>query len=119
MKPTSAARNRHALLAIKFAHTFIWVFFAGSIVALPFLAWAGHFRWAAALGILVLFECAVLALNGMRCPLTGLAARYTEDRSPNFDIYLPRFVAEYNKQIFGALFVVNGLLVWWFLLIGR
>lgn len=106
-------KNRRALLAIKLAHTAIWGFFAGSILAMPFLAWAGHFRWAAALTIFVLFECAVLAVNRMRCPLTDLAGKYTEDRSPNFDIYLPRFVAEYNKQIFGTIFVVNGLLAWW------
>jgi hypothetical protein len=28
---------------------------------------------------------------------------------PNFDIYLPRWMARYNKQIFGTLFVLGGL----------
>jgi hypothetical protein len=37
--------------------------------------------------------------------LTGIAARYTPDRRPNFDIYLPEWLALHNKQIFGALYV--------------
>jgi hypothetical protein len=45
----------------------------------------------------------------MRCPLTPLAARYTDDRSDNFDIYLPLWLARYNKQIFGPLFLVATL----------
>ena len=43
-------------------------------------------------------------LNRMRCPLTGVAARYTDDRRANFDIYLPEWLARSNKQIFGILY---------------
>jgi len=46
----------------------------------------------------------------MRCPLTGIAERYTDDRHDNFDIYLPRWLAKYNKRIFGSLFVAGVLL---------
>jgi hypothetical protein len=38
---------------------------------------------AAFLTGLVLVECAVLAMNRGRCPLTDLAGRYTEDRTDN------------------------------------
>lgn len=58
---------------------------------------------------LVLVECLVLAVNRCRCPLTDLAVRYAPEDSPNFDIYLPRPVAKYNKQIFGTLFVLGAL----------
>jgi hypothetical protein len=34
-----------------------------------------------------------------------LAARYTTDRQDNFDIFLPVWLARYNKTIFGCLFV--------------
>jgi hypothetical protein len=37
----------------------------------------------------------------------AIAARYTSDRSANFDIYLPRWIARYNKEIFGSLFAVG------------
>jgi len=61
--------------------------------------------------ILVTFmEVVVLAANRMRCPLTDVAARYTADRRDNFDIYLPLWLAHYNKIIFGSLFVA-GLLI--------
>jgi hypothetical protein len=49
----------------------------------------------------------VLVVNGFRCPLTDVAARYTDDRRDNFDIYLPLLIARYNKQIFGTLFVAG------------
>ena len=39
--------------------------------------------------------------------MTDLAAKYTADRSPNFDIYMPNWLAVHNKTIFSALFLVN------------
>jgi hypothetical protein len=42
--------------------------------------------------------------------LTGVAARYTAERGPAFDIFLPEFVAVWNKTIFGALFFAGQLL---------
>ena len=92
------------LTRIKLLHTMIWLFFAGSIVAIPFAGAFRHFQWAAVLSGLVLVECAVLAVNRGRCPLTDLAARYTDQRADNFDIYLPLWLARWNKQIFGTLF---------------
>ena len=49
-------------------------------------------------------EVGVLLLNRMRCPLTTIAARYTDDRADNFDIFLPRWLARHNQRIFGTLF---------------
>ena len=49
----------------------------------------------------------MLAFNKGRCPLTSLAARYTADRRDNFDIYLPQWLARYNKLIFGTLYVAG------------
>ena len=48
--------------------------------------------------------------------MTNVAAHYTEQRTPNFDIYLPVWLARYNKTIFGVLFVIGELFVlgrWW------
>jgi hypothetical protein len=99
------------LTAIKVLHTVVWAFFAAAIVALPFLAVQGAFRWAAILSVLILVECGVLLANGWRCPMTDLAAKYTADRSPNFDIYMPRWLAVHNKTILGTLFLVNEAIV--------
>jgi hypothetical protein len=87
---------------------------AGCILALPITGLLHRFDWATILTVIIVLECAVLALNKGRCPLTNLAARFTKDQADNFDIYLPNWVARHNKAIFGTLFVVNELIVLWF-----
>jgi hypothetical protein len=99
-----------SLRLIKAVHTVIWALFATAIVAIPVAAALEAWTLTGALIALVTFECLVLAFNRMRCPLTAVAARYTNDRRDNFDIYLPLWLARYNKHIFGTLFVI-GLLV--------
>jgi hypothetical protein len=103
------------LLTVKALHTLAWAFLAGCIVAIPFAVHANQFRIATLLIVVVSVEVLVLALNRGRCPLTDVAARYTSDRRDNFDIFLPVWLARYNKTIFGALFVgglVYALIVW-------
>ncbi|HEY3444209.1 MAG TPA: hypothetical protein VGK29_25890 [Paludibaculum sp.] len=96
---------------IRLLHTVVWFFFAGCIVAVPIAGALGHFRWAAILSGLVWVECAVLALNRCRCPLTDVAGRYTDERADNFDIHLPLWLARHNKTIFGTLFAAGELYV--------
>lgn len=105
-----------ALRAVKVVHTLVWAVFAGAIVAIPVAAWRGRFAIAAGLIGFVLLEVLVLAANRMRCPLTDVAARYTDERQDNFDIYLPLWLARYNKEIFGGLYVAGIALtvfLWW------
>ena len=96
-----------ALRLLKTIHTVVWALFAGSILAIPVLAWRNQWVATSSLIALVLIECLVLLVNRMRCPLTNVAERYTADRQDNFDIYLPLWLAKYNKHIFGSLFVVG------------
>ena len=105
--PDRRASNSVALRAVKFAHTLIWALFAGCILVLPVVAWRRNFIAAAVLIAVIFVEVLVLMVNGLRCPLTDVAARYTEDRRDNFDIYLPIVIARHNKQIFGTLFVAG------------
>jgi len=106
-------RDQEILTLIKLAHTVIWAVMATAIAALPIAALRGRFRMAGWLTALIVAECVVLAWNGGRCPLTDLAARFTADRSANFDIYLPRWLAQNNKAIFGSLFAGGELLFIW------
>ena len=96
-----------ALRIVRIAHTVIWAFFAGCIIALPIVVWRNKFSAAVPLISIVMLEVLVLSVNRLRCPLTALAARYTQDRRANFDIYLPLWLARYNKQIFGAMFAAG------------
>ena len=100
-----------ALRAVKTVHTLVWAIFAGCIIALPVTVWRARLDTALTLTVIVACEVLVLAVNHMRCPLTDVAARYSDDRSANFDIYLPLWLARYNKLIFGWLFVVGVLLL--------
>jgi len=102
---TSEAERR--LRAIRLAHTVVWAVFAGCIFAIPVLTLQRRFGTAAVLAALVLGEIVVLWLNRWSCPLTPIAARYTQDLRANFDIYLPEWLARYNKQIFGPLYVAG------------
>ena len=94
-----------ALRSIKLIHTVVWALFASCILLIPILSYLDHVSAAALLVGLVLVEVVVLVLNGLRCPLTTVASRYTDDRRDNFDIFLPEWVARHNKSIFGLLYL--------------
>ena len=96
------------LILIKSIHTLIWIIF---VVTIGFVLWSGIsanisiYSW---LGVgAVLIEVLVLAIFRGSCPLTKIARRYSNSKSDNFDIYLPAWLAKYNKQIFGTLFLIG------------
>jgi hypothetical protein len=100
------------LITIKVAHTVVWALMVACIVAMPLAALRRRFDWVLRLTLVIVVECVVLAFNGMRCPLTDLAARYVSPPAistlpANFDIYLPNWIALHNKEIFGILFAAN------------
>lgn len=108
MKNGEAKRIR-SLHIIKSVHTIVWAAFVACIAAIWWFAWHGALANAGlAVGIVTL-EALILLLNGWRCPLTAMAARYTDDRRDNFDIYLPLWLARHNKTIFGGLYVAGSL----------
>jgi hypothetical protein len=92
---------------IKTVHTVVWALFAGCVVSVPALAWRGDVRAATVVIGVVMVEVVILAVNRGHCPLTPLAARYTADRRDNFDIFLPVWLARYNKVIFGSLYLAG------------
>jgi hypothetical protein len=107
----SAESAARALRTIKALHTTIWGFFASSIVAIPIATQFGELTAALWMSLFVWGEVGVLLLNRMRCPLTTVAARYTDDRTDNFDIFLPRWLARHNQFIFGTLFAGSQIML--------
>jgi hypothetical protein len=107
MPRASTSAHRSALVAVRLLHTVVWAFFAGCIVAIPIASWRGEHRLAAWLAAVVAVEVVVLLCNRWSCPLTAVAARHTDDRRANFDIYLPLWLARHNKLVFGALYVAG------------
>jgi hypothetical protein len=95
------------LIAIKVLHTVVWAFFVACILGIFVFARQGRLGLAVVFIAVVLVEVLILAFNSMRCPLTDVAARYTEERGDNFDIFLPLWLARHNKSVFGTLYVVG------------
>jgi hypothetical protein len=55
---------------------------------------------------LIVLEGIVLLIFNKRCPLTIVARKYSDSQKDNFDIYLPNWLAKYNKLIYTTLFVL-------------
>lgn len=100
------------LLAVKIIHTIIWLFFVSVIF---YILYSGIFNkvtvytWS---GIgLIIAEGIVLLVFKMFCPLTIIARKYSDSDKENFDIFLPNWLAKYNKFIFTTIFVLGLILV--------
>ena len=107
MRPSP--KPQPAVIAIKLLHTAVWVFFVACILAVPITAGLHRFGLTASFASLVLLECLVLILNGWRCPITDLAAKFTPETSDNFDIYLPNWLARHNKTVSGIVFIAGSI----------
>ncbi len=98
---------KSCLIFIKITHTIIWLFFN---VVLFYMAYAvlvnkiDKYVW---IGIsLILGEGIVLAIFKKMCPLTIMARKYSNSNKDNFDIYLPEWLAKYNKLIYTSFFII-------------
>lgn len=100
------------LFAIKLIHTLIWAFMASCVLFILIAGILGFINQYVYVAIAVIFiEGLTLLIFKWRCPLTIVAQNYTQDRKENFDIFLPRLLAKYNKNIFTSLFVIGIVLI--------
>ena len=99
------------MLGIKAAHTLVWAFFVACIPAIWIFALRSNLVIATLAAAIVFIEVVVLAFNKWQCPLSPIAARYTQDRRVNFDIYLPQWLAGRTMSIFGTLYIAGIALV--------
>jgi hypothetical protein len=67
------------------------------------------FTWVAI--ALVLAEGIVLLINGWRCPLTKMGEKHTYETDVGFDIFIPRWLAKYNKVIFTTIYAISIIIV--------
>jgi hypothetical protein len=99
--------TKDKLTFIKIIHTLIWLFFN---VVLFYMAYAiiidkiDKYVW---IGIAIIVgEGLVLLAFKKVCPLTIVARKYSESNEDNFDIYLPNWLAKYNKLIYTSFFIL-------------
>ena len=55
---------------------------------------------------LIIGEGIVLIIFKKMCPLTIIARKYSDSTKDNFDIYLPNWLAKYNKPIYTFFFIL-------------
>ncbi len=100
-------RNETKLTIIKIIHTLVWLFFnvvifymlyAVMVNKLDKWLWIGY-------GLFVL-EGLTLLIFKFFCPLTVMARKYSASTKENFDIYLPNWLAKYNKIIYTSILVM-------------
>jgi hypothetical protein len=102
------------LTLIRVAHTFIWVFFNVVIFYMLYAAITGRLdKWLWIGYGLIVLEGVTLALFKFYCPLTVMARKYSDSTEPNFDIYLPKWLARYNKQIYTSIMAVIVAITLW------
>ncbi len=99
-----AVSNETKLRIIKIVHTLIWLFFNVVIFYMLYAViankmdswlWVGYGMFA--------LEGIVLLVCRFSCPLTVLARKYSNSSKANFDIYLPYWLAKYNKVIYTSI----------------
>jgi hypothetical protein len=102
------------LILIKLIHTAIW---CGFVVAILYILYAGIFD---SVSMLVWFCIGLVFVEGIillvckgKCPFTLLGYKYTNNPRIGFDIFLPVWLAKYNKTIFAVLFSIGFILVLW------
>lgn len=93
------------LLVIKTVHSFIWLFFNVVIFYLLYAVITNKIdKWVWICIGLVVAEGVVLIAFRWFCPLTVIARKYSDSTEANFDIFLPNWLAKYNKLIYTSIF---------------
>ncbi|GAB2810134.1 hypothetical protein [Ferruginibacter profundus] len=95
------------LIRIKIIHTLIWIFFNIVLFYMAYAVVVNKINKLVWIGIaLVIAEGMVLLCFKKMCPLTVIARKYSDSAKDNFDIYLPNWLAKYNKLIYTSFFIL-------------
>lgn len=100
------------LILIKIVHTIIWLFFNVVIFYMLYAVLTNKLdKWLWIGYGLFILEGIVLLLFKFFCPLTVMARNYSDSTKANFDIYIPNWLAKYNKLIYtsilGVIFIIT------------
>jgi hypothetical protein len=99
--------DKQKLVTIKLIHTAIWVFFNVVIFYMLYAVLINKIdKWIWISLFLIFLEGVVLLIFKNICPVTLVARKYSSSDRDNFDIYLPEWLARYNKQIYSSIVVL-------------
>jgi hypothetical protein len=95
------------LIIIKIIHTIIWLFLNAVLFYIAYAVIVNKIDKYVWIGIaFIIGEGIVLAIFKKMCPLTIIARKYSDSKKDNFDIYLPNWLAKYNKLIYTTFFII-------------
>ncbi len=105
---TFAENATNKLVFIKIIHTSIWVIMNLVVFYLLYAVINNMIdKWIlVGIGIIGLEWLVLLIFRG-DCPFTLEARKYSNSTKDNFDIYLPNWLAKYNKLIYIILFAIS------------
>lgn len=96
--------DKTKLIFVKLLHTLIWLFFNVVICYLLYAVFANKIdKWVWICIGLIVMEAIILLIFKSMCPVTLIAQKYSDSSKANFDIYLPNWLAKYNKLIYSAI----------------
>ena len=96
--------SQSKLVLIKLLHTLVWVFFNVVIFYMLYAVIVDKIDLWLWIGFgLVLLEGLTLLVFKFFCPLTIMARKYSDSTRDNFDIYIPNWLARYNKLIYTSI----------------
>jgi hypothetical protein len=100
-------RSNSRLVLVKTVHTVIWVFYNVVIFYMLYAVIVNRIdKWLWICFGLVLLEGIILLVFKQVCPVTLIARKYSDSDKSNFDIYLPEWLARYNKLIYTIIVLV-------------
>ncbi len=82
-------------LVVNFTVVIFYMLYAVIVNKIDHWLWIGYGLFA--------FEGIILLAFKFFCPLTVLARKYSNSTKANFDIYIPEWLAKYNKLIYTAI----------------
>ena len=104
------------LVLVKILHTLIWLFFNVVIFLLYAVIIGKIDKWVWICVSLIILELITLIVFKKICPITLIARKYSDSQKDNFDIYLPNWLAKYNKEVYTAI-VLIAIAIWMYRLL--
>jgi hypothetical protein len=102
----------YKLIVVKTIHTLVWIVFNVVIFYLLYAVMMDKIdKWVWICLALILLEGLVLLAFKNICPLTIVARNYSASQKANFDIFLPNWLAKYNKEIYTTIVVAAVLIL--------
>jgi len=100
------------LIYVKVIHTIIWLFFNVVIFYLLYAVIVNKIdKWVWICLGFILLETSILLVFKKVCPVTLIAAKYSDSTKANFDIYLPNWLAKHNKLIYSVIVLIAILIL--------